>query len=56
MNRPKSLVVADLGCGDGQLAESVKQKVHSFDLVAAREGIIACDIANVSKNVMVTFQ
>jgi len=45
--RPKSLIVADLGCGDGLLAESVNQTVHSFDLVSKKKEIIACDIANV---------
>ncbi|OWZ04727.1 Ribosomal RNA-processing protein [Phytophthora megakarya] len=30
---PKA-VVADFGCGDDRLAESVSNKVHSFDLVS----------------------
>lgn len=45
---PKKLVVADFGCGEGRLAKSVPHKVHSFDLVAAHDHIVACDIANVS--------
>ena len=45
--KPKNWVVADLGCGDAELAASVAQKVHSFDLVAANEAVVACDIAHV---------
>jgi ribosomal RNA-processing protein 8 len=45
--QPPSRVVADLGCGDAELAESVPQRVHSFDLVAANERVVACDIASV---------
>ena len=33
--KPASHVVADLGCGDAELAASVPQRMHSFDLVAA---------------------
>jgi ribosomal RNA-processing protein 8 len=44
---PVSRVVADLGCGDAELAKSVPQRVHSFDLVAVDERVIACDIADV---------
>ena len=48
LNRePKSLVVADFGCGEGRLATQVKQRVHSFDLQAPHEWIVACDIAHV---------
>mmetsp|Transcript_8320 Transcript_8320/g.12409 ORF Transcript_8320/g.12409 Transcript_8320/m.12409 type:complete len:311 (-) Transcript_8320:40-972(-) len=42
-----SAVVADMGCGEAHLALSVKNKVHSFDLVAVNERIIACDMAHV---------
>lgn len=45
-SKPK-LVVGDFGCGEARLAKSVPNKVHSFDLVAANEHIVACDIANV---------
>ncbi|XP_017033147.1 ribosomal RNA-processing protein 8 [Drosophila kikkawai] len=41
---PKSAVIGDFGCGEGKLAESVPNKVHSMDLVAARGDIIACNI------------
>ena len=45
--KPVSWAVADLGCGDAQLAETVPQAVQSFDLVAANERVTACDIAHV---------
>ncbi|RLN48010.1 hypothetical protein BBJ28_00000396 [Nothophytophthora sp. Chile5] len=45
---PKA-VVADFGCGDARLAESVPNKVHSFDLVSRKPHVTACNIANVSK-------
>ncbi|XP_008190460.2 uncharacterized protein LOC661874 [Tribolium castaneum] len=44
---PKTHVVADFGCGDAKLAQSIKQKVHSFDLVATNEAVTACDMAHV---------
>ncbi|CAI9568910.1 unnamed protein product, partial [Staurois parvus] len=46
-NRPSSLVVADFGCGDAQLARSVRNKVHSFDLVALNDLVTVCDMAQV---------
>eukprot|EP00092_Neocalanus_flemingeri_P056513 GFUD01067016.1.p1 GENE.GFUD01067016.1~~GFUD01067016.1.p1 ORF type:complete len:155 (-),score=45.42 GFUD01067016.1:68-532(-) len=39
-------VIADFGCGEARLARSVVNKVHSLDLVAANETVIACDMAN----------
>jgi len=36
-----------MGCGEAHLALSVKNKVHSFDLVAVNERITACDMAHV---------
>merc|ERR1719272_2865320 len=45
--RPKSLVVADFGCGIAEVAQAVPNTVHSFDLVAHNEHVIACDIAHV---------
>ena len=45
--QPASHVVADLGCGDAELATSVPQRVRSFDLVACNELVTACDIAAV---------
>ncbi|KAM4796297.1 ribosomal RNA-processing protein 8 [Rhinophrynus dorsalis] len=46
-NRPPSLVVADFGCGDALLARSVRNTVHSFDLVALNDHVTACDMAKV---------
>ena len=40
-------VIADMGCGEGRLARSVPNTVHSFDLVAANDSVTACDIAHV---------
>ena len=45
--QPKSLVVADFGCGDAELAQKVKQKVYLFDLESDAPGVIACSMANV---------
>ncbi len=43
----KRCVVADFGCGDAQLAALAPQEtVHSLDLVAARPGVIACNMAH----------
>ncbi|XP_044259168.1 ribosomal RNA-processing protein 8 [Tribolium madens] len=44
---PKTHVIADFGCGDAKLAQSVNQKVHSFDLVPVNEAVTACDMAHV---------
>ncbi|KAG9462088.1 hypothetical protein GDO78_014928 [Eleutherodactylus coqui] len=46
-NRPSSLVVADFGCGDALLAQTVKNQVHSFDLVALNDRVTVCDMAAV---------
>jgi ribosomal RNA-processing protein 8 len=42
-----SFIVGDFGCGEGKLAESVKQTVHSFDLLSPNERVTACDISHV---------
>ena len=42
-------VVADMGCGDAKLAESLQgtgNVVHSFDLVSVNPRVTACDIAH----------
>ena len=44
---PKNFVVADLGCGEGRLARSVNQVVHSFDLLSTKSHVTACDMAHV---------
>ncbi|KAI8604870.1 methyltransferase-domain-containing protein [Dissophora ornata] len=44
---PTDTVIADLGCGDAQIAkELTKHQVLSFDLVAKNERVTACDIAH----------
>ncbi|RCH83981.1 25S rRNA (adenine645-N1)-methyltransferase [Rhizopus stolonifer] len=43
---PKNTVIADLGCGDAMIAQTLKkQKVLSFDLIAKNELVTACDIS-----------
>ncbi len=44
---PVDKVVADFGCGEGKLAQSIPHKVFSFDLVAVNPHIVACNMANV---------
>ena len=44
---PDSAVVVDFGCGEARLASSVPNVVHSFDLVAANERVVACDMSKV---------
>lgn len=43
---PQHAVVADFGCGEAELAASVRQRVHSLDLVAANPSVTACDMAH----------
>ena len=45
--RPTSQVVADFGCGEAIIAQSVANKVHSFDLVAKNKFVTACNMAKV---------
>lgn len=45
--RPSKWVVGDFGCGDATLAASVKNKVHSFDLVAVNDRVTVADISRV---------
>ena len=35
----------DMGCGDAELAQSVPNVVHSFDLVSKSPAVIACNMA-----------
>lgn len=46
ISRPLNYIVADFGCGEARLAESVSQKCYSFDLVAANKKVIACNMAH----------
>ncbi|GAA5801340.1 hypothetical protein HPULCUR_006786 [Helicostylum pulchrum] len=42
---PKGTVIADLGCGDAMIAQTLtKQTVLSFDLIAKNDLVTACDI------------
>jgi len=40
------LVVADFGCGEARLAQSLPCTVHSLDLVALNERVTQCDMAH----------
>lgn len=39
--------VGDFGCGDAEIAESLPNTVHSFDLVAGKPSVTACDMRHV---------
>ena len=39
-------MVADLGCGDAELARTVSNTVHSFDLVSRSPVVTACNMSN----------
>ncbi|KAK0422875.1 hypothetical protein QR680_007839 [Steinernema hermaphroditum] len=43
------LVIADMGCGDAKIAECLgtRNTVHSFDLVAKKPCVVACEMSNV---------
>ena len=46
--QPKTLRVADFGCGDAELAKRAPQTtVHSFDLESEAKGVVACNMASV---------
>lgn len=45
--RPQNCIVADFGCGEAKIAQSVKQKVHSFDIFPANERVTVCNISKV---------
>lgn len=38
--------MADFGCGEARLAKTIPQKCYSFDLVAANDSVIACNMAH----------
>ena len=44
---PSDLIIADFGCGEAKLAQSVLHTVHSFDLVSVNSNVIACNMAHV---------
>lgn len=43
----KGTVVADVGCGDAKIFKRFEERfeIHSFDLVAVNENVIAADMA-----------
>lgn len=43
--RPKSHLIADMGCGEAALSQRIPHTVRSFDLVAKAPGVEACDMA-----------
>ena len=43
---PKDKIIADFGCGEARLSESVPQKVHSFDLYALNDRVTSCDMSD----------
>ncbi|XP_055377507.1 ribosomal RNA-processing protein 8 [Condylostylus longicornis] len=43
---PKHMIVADFGCGEAKLAESVPHKCFSIDFISSKPHVIACDMAN----------
>lgn len=45
-DRPIYYTVADFGCGEARLAQSISQKCYSLDLVASNSNVIACDMAH----------
>ena len=45
--RGPSEIVADFGCGEAVIAQSVPNTVHSFDLVAKNKHVTACNMAKV---------
>jgi len=49
---PKTWVVADFGCGDAELARSIAQKCHSFDLQTPEDApeVVACNMSDVPLN------
>jgi hypothetical protein len=46
--KPASTVVADLGCGEGKIAQKLHDKmtIYSFDLASPNQYVEACDIAH----------
>ncbi|XP_077984101.1 ribosomal RNA-processing protein 8-like [Glandiceps talaboti] len=45
--KPSSTVIADFGCGEAKIAQSVKNTVFSFDIVAMNKYVVVCDMAKV---------
>lgn len=49
LQKRSDLIIADLGCGEGQIAKALvgKHTVHNFDFIAINDSVIECDIARV---------
>ena len=45
--RPSKLIIADMGCGEAELAQNVKNKVHSFDLCSVNKFVTVADMSQV---------
>lgn len=47
--RKHKVIIADMGCGDARLSQSVSHhKVYSFDLIALNDKVTSCDMSDVS--------
>lgn len=44
---PRTAKIVDFGCGEALLAQSVRQEVASFDLVALNKHVTACEMSRV---------
>ena len=42
-------VVGDFGCGENLLSKEINNQVYAFDHIAIDDGVIACDISDVSE-------
>ncbi|XP_070553889.1 ribosomal RNA-processing protein 8-like [Ptychodera flava] len=45
--KSSTMVIADFGCGEAKIAQSVPNTVFSFDLVALNKYVVECDMAEV---------
>ncbi|XP_028397881.1 ribosomal RNA-processing protein 8-like [Dendronephthya gigantea] len=45
--RSPQLIIADMGCGEAKISQSVPNKVFSFDFVAVNSFVTECDMAKV---------
>ncbi len=52
INLPQGSVIADFGCGQAKLADTLKEihTVHSFDHIAINRNVIACDMSHTPLN------
>ena len=45
--KPKNLTIADFGCGEAKIAQSIPNKVYSFDLQSVNRFVTECDMSKV---------